>query len=345
MLSEIRWLGQERICQFHLKDNPHYLGEGPIDFAKVLEAIRDIGFAGYANLETDPPSGSVEKDLQQQSGVRARADEPHLTRTESSGRCCELIRRGRYVMENEVTRRGFLGGTTLLTAATAFTIVKPQLVRGSGKERIRAGLIGCGSRGTQAALDNFAGCDNVELTAMGDAFQDRLERSVARLQQSPFSSRVKVDPEHQFVGLDAYRKVIASDVDLIMLATPPGYRPIHFEAAVDARKHMFCEKPFGTDAVAVRRFMAAAKKSEDLKLSVKSGAQRRSQAWYLEQFQRVTAARSARSRLAMPSGRALLSCNSWKDGPVRRAGATRSGATSNSRCVTGTHSRGSAATR
>jgi L-ribulose-5-phosphate 3-epimerase len=64
VLSEIRWLGAERICQFHLKDNPHYLGEGPIDFAKVLEAIRDIGFAGYANLETDPPSGSVEKDLQ-----------------------------------------------------------------------------------------------------------------------------------------------------------------------------------------------------------------------------------------------------------------------------------------
>ncbi len=188
-------------------------------------------------------------------------------------------------MKNTLTRRGFLGAPAVATAA--FTIIQPQLVRGSGNEKIKAGLIGCGSRGTQAVLDNLAGCDNVELVAMADAFQDQLERSVTKLQNSKFGSRVKVDAEHRFVGLDAYRKLLASDIDLVMLATPPGFRPIHFEAAVEAKKHVFCEKPFGTDPVEVRRFMAAAKKSEELKLTVKSGAQRRSQAWYLEALDRV----------------------------------------------------------
>jgi predicted dehydrogenase len=96
-----------------------------------------------------------------------------------------------------------------------------------------------------------------------------------------------VDAEHRFVGFDAYKKVMSSDVDIIMLAANPGYRPLHFEAAVEAKKHIFCEKPMGTDATGVRRFMAAAKKSQELKLTVKSGAQRRSQTWYLDKYKRV----------------------------------------------------------
>src|SRR5262249_2897735 len=74
---------------------------------------------------------------------------------------------------------------------------------------------------------------------------------------------------------DAYKKLINSDIDIVMLATPPGWRPLHFEAAIEAKKHVFCEKPFGTDPVGVRRFMTAAKKSEQLKLTVVSGAQPR----------------------------------------------------------------------
>jgi predicted dehydrogenase len=98
---------------------------------------------------------------------------------------------------------------------------------------------------------------------------------------------VKVDPEHHFVGFDAYKKVLASDIDLVILSTPPGYRPMHFEAAVEAKKHVFAEKPFGTDPVNVRRFMAAARKSEELKLTVMSGAQRRSQKEYIETIHRI----------------------------------------------------------
>jgi predicted dehydrogenase len=190
---------------------------------------------------------------------------------------------------HDVSRRSFL--TAAGTSAAAFTIIKPELVRGAGDERLKAALIGCGDRGTQAVQNLFTGCPNVELVAMADLFEDRIARSLGKLAQLPpeLASRVKVDPEHRFTGFDAYKKAIASDVDIVMLATTPAYRPIHFEAAVEARKHIFCEKPFGTDAVNVRRFMAAAKKSEELKLTVKSGAQRHSQAWYVEQYQRVRA--------------------------------------------------------
>jgi predicted dehydrogenase len=126
---------------------------------------------------------------------------------------------------------------------------------------------------------------------MGDIFEDHLEASLDKIRNSTkypgLADKVKVDPEHHFVGFDAYKKVLASDIDLVILSTPPGYRPMHFEAAVEARKHVFAEKPFGTDPVNVRRFMAAAKKSEELKLTVMSGAQRRSQREYVETVQRI----------------------------------------------------------
>jgi predicted dehydrogenase len=176
-----------------------------------------------------------------------------------------------------------------LAGAAAFQIVRPELVRGAGDEKLKAGLIGCGARGTQAVENLLTGCANVELVAMGDVFADRLEDSLKKsLALKPeLAGRVKVDPEHRFVGFDAYRKVIASDVDIVMLATYPAYRPMHFEAAVEAKKSIFCEKPFGTDAVNLRRFMEAAKKAGELKLTVKSGAQRRSQAWYLDKYKRM----------------------------------------------------------
>jgi len=189
-----------------------------------------------------------------------------------------------------LSRRSFLRQSTV-AGASAFTIVRPELVRGAGKETLKAGLVGCGSRGTQAVENLLTGCPNAEVVALADVFEDRLEGSLRTLKENPrnqkIAGRVKVDAEHRFTGLDGYKKVIASEIDVVMLATPPGYRPIHFEAAIEARKHVFCEKPFGTDPAGVRRFMAAAKRSEGLKLTVKSGAQRRSQPYYLEQLQRV----------------------------------------------------------
>lgn len=179
------------------------------------------------------------------------------------------------------SRRSFLAGAS----ASAFTIVKPELVRGAASDKVKIGVVGCGGRGTQAAEDTLTGNPNAEIVAMADIFEDRLEGSLRQLREGrrtvKMADRVKVDAEHRFIGFDGFKKVLASDVDYVILATPPGYRPEHFEACINAKKHVFCEKPFGTDAVGVRRFMDAAKKSEELKLSVKSGAQRRSQKSYL----------------------------------------------------------------
>lgn len=178
-----------------------------------------------------------------------------------------------------------------VTAASAFMIIKPELVRGAGKEKLKAGLVGCGGRGTQAVIDMMRGTQNIELVSMGDIFEDKLEASLGKIKtqqdSAKFIDRIKVEPDHHFIGFDAYKKVLASDIDIVMLATPPGYRPMHFEAAVEAKKHVFCEKPFGVDPVGVKRFMAAAKKSEELKLTVMSGAQRRNAQDYMETVQKI----------------------------------------------------------
>lgn len=176
-------------------------------------------------------------------------------------------------------RKLFSASTKTAAAATAFQIIKPELVRGAGKEKLKAGLIGFGGRGRQAVNDLLSGTENVEVVAVADIFEDHVEANMRWLNEDPrnakIKDRVKIAPDQRFIGFDAYKKVIASGVDIVMLAAPPGYRPMHFEAAINAKKHVFCEKPFGTDATGVRRFMAAAKKSEELKLTVMSGAQRR----------------------------------------------------------------------
>jgi predicted dehydrogenase len=183
---------------------------------------------------------------------------------------------------SKLTRRSLLG------TSSTFVLMKPQLVKGWGKEKLKAGLVGCGGRGTQAVIDMMQGTENVELVSMGDLFEDKLEGSLKRIRDNKdAASKIKVEPDHHFVGFDAYKKVLASDIDIVMLATPPGYRPMHFEAAVEAKKHVFCEKPFGVDAVGVRRFMAAAKKSEALKLTVMSGAQRRNDINYRETVKKI----------------------------------------------------------
>jgi predicted dehydrogenase len=185
----------------------------------------------------------------------------------------------------DVTRRAFL------SSSAAFQIIRPELVQGQGNEKLRAGLIGVGGRGRQAVNDLLTGAENVEVVAMADLFEDQLEKNLKWLKEdkrnAPIAARVNVSPEHRFVGFEAYKKLVASDIDIVMLATPPGYRPMHFEAAVEAKKHIFCEKPFGTDPVGVRRFMAAAKKSEELKLTVVSGAQRRFNREYVETIDKI----------------------------------------------------------
>ncbi len=183
-------------------------------------------------------------------------------------------------MSDQPTRR-----TVLASSAAAFAV---PLARAASDGKLRAGLIGCGGRGSQAVTDLLTGTENVELVAMADVFEDKLEGSLKRLREGAglrryenitvprggkpktmtlddlmkeIPARIQVPPENHFTGFDAFKKVINSDVDIVMLCTPPGYRPMHFEAAIDAGKHVFTEKPIATDPVGCRRFMAAGEES------------------------------------------------------------------------------------
>jgi len=135
---------------------------------------------------------------------------------------------------------------------------------------LKVGLIGCGGRGTGAAAQAMAADPDVVLTAMGDVFEDRLEGAYKSLVEVD-PKKVQVDKANKFVGFDAYKKVIESGVDVVILTTPPFFRPDHLIAAIDAGKHVFCEKPVAVDAPGIRKVLAAAKKASDKKLSLVSG--------------------------------------------------------------------------
>ena len=181
------------------------------------------------------------------------------------------------------SRRSFLK-TTAATAAVVGLGTNFAFAQGSSK--IRVGLIGCGGRGTGAAQDCIGSNDDIALVAMGDVFADHMTSARGKLKEA-LGEKYAVKDDNAFVGFDAYQKVIASDVDLVILATPPGFRPLHIAAAVDAGKHVFAEKPVATDAAGVRSVLESAKKISDKKLAFVCGTQRRHQAEYLETMKRI----------------------------------------------------------
>ena len=145
--------------------------------------------------------------------------------------------------KSRLSRRDFVKSSVLGAASLA---VATNRIYATGSGKIRIGLVGCGGRGTGAAAQALTTGEDVVLTAMGDVFENRLQSSLKNLMASEkFGQRVKVSQEECFVGLDAYQKVIDSGVDVVLLATPPGFRPQYLRAAVEAGKHVFCEKPPG----------------------------------------------------------------------------------------------------
>ena len=166
-----------------------------------------------------------------------------------------------------IERRDFLKKTGAGVIAAGFPgIISAQTVTNA----LKVGLIGAGGRGSGAAAQALSADPNAELTAVADIDEAIVERSATRLKGSArFGTRVKID--HAFFGLDAYDKVIASGVDVVLLATPPGFRPQHLTAAVNANKHVFCEKPCATDSPGVREVIAAQKLAQTKNLSLVSG--------------------------------------------------------------------------
>jgi myo-inositol 2-dehydrogenase/D-chiro-inositol 1-dehydrogenase len=172
------------------------------------------------------------------------------------------------------SRRDFLktSGAALAGAAFAAPLILGTRASAAPGDVIRVGLIGCGGRGGGAAKNALQADPNTQLVAIGDAFQDRLNSSLANLRgDREVGKRVNVDAANTFVGLDCYKGVLESNVDVVLLATPPGFRPMHFAAAVKAGKHCFVEKPVATDPTGVRAMIAAQAEAAEKKLAVSSG--------------------------------------------------------------------------
>ncbi len=169
------------------------------------------------------------------------------------------------------SRRDFLKTSAILGTALAAPAVLPgDLFGAANMDTLRVGLIGCGGRGSGAASQALTADKNVLLVAVGDAFEEPLQKCLQSLQKD-HADRVKVTPEKCFVGLEAYQKVIDSGVDVVLLATPPGFRPIHLKAAVTAGKHVFCEKPVATDAPGLRSVLESVKMAKEKSVALVAG--------------------------------------------------------------------------
>ncbi|MDQ3252702.1 MAG: Gfo/Idh/MocA family oxidoreductase [Acidobacteriota bacterium] len=164
-----------------------------------------------------------------------------------------------------ISRRSFVKGTAALAAASTFTIVKPQSVRGSqANSMVEIGWVGCGGQGTRDA-SLLEATKGAKIVAVADYFQDQTDKARTKFQ---------VDAKRAHVGVDAYKAVINSDVDAVLLVTPPGFRPEHFKAAVNAKKHIFAEKPLAVDVSGCRSVAADGEKAKAQNLSVVVGLQR-----------------------------------------------------------------------
>ena len=170
------------------------------------------------------------------------------------------------------SRRTFLKSSAAVVAAGAATASLPLAVYAAGSDLLRIGLIGCGGRGTGAAGQALHADKNVKLVAMADAFADRLQKSLATIQADPeLASKIDVPEERRFVGFNAYKELLACGVDVVLLCTPPHFRPAHLKAAIDAGKHVFAEKPVAVDAPGVHSVLATCAEAERKNLSVVSG--------------------------------------------------------------------------
>jgi len=191
-----------------------------------------------------------------------------------------------------LSRRDFLRDGT---AAVVGSVVASQLPLGASAyygvdDTIRVGLIGCGGRGAGAAVQALRAAPNTKLVAMADAFADRIESSFVSMNETEegqdVAAQIDVPPEMRFDGFDGYKKVIEAS-DVVILTTPPGFRPIHFDAAIEAGKQVFMEKPLATDAPGVRQILATAEKAKAKKLNVVVGLQRHYQTVYREWVKRL----------------------------------------------------------
>jgi predicted dehydrogenase len=197
-------------------------------------------------------------------------------------------------MNNETksqSRRDFVKQTSL---AAGGLIAMPMFTNANffagANDVIKVAVVGCGGRGTGAIVQALSTKQNVQLVAMADAFRDRLDKSyknvVEALKENGLDKRVQVKEENKFVGFDAYKQAIPL-ADVVILATPPGFRPLHFEEAIRQNKHVFMEKPVATDPAGIQKVLQVAQDAKRKKLNVVVGLQRRYQNSYIDLMSRV----------------------------------------------------------
>lgn len=182
-------------------------------------------------------------------------------------------------------RREFLKASAFVAGGVMMSGYSWAGTNSSVDDTIKIALIGCGDRGTGAAFQALSTKNNIKLVAMADAFQDRLDSSYKLLVEK-FGAKIDVPKDRQFVGFDAYAKAIAL-ADVVLLVTPPGFRPMHFEEAVKQGKHVFMEKPVAVDSPGIRKVLVAAEIAKQKKLNVVVGLQRRYQTNYRETLKRI----------------------------------------------------------
>jgi predicted dehydrogenase len=184
------------------------------------------------------------------------------------------------------TRRDFVKTGSLLAMGAAVPRAMAQDQRASEQSPLRVGVIGCGGRGTGAAADSLNASPRTRIVALADLFPDRLQSS--RNSLASFGERATVDDSRCYTGFDGYKQLLDSnDIDMVILATPPHFRPMHFAAAIDAGKHVFMEKPVATDSTGIRTVLAAAEQAQQKRLCVVAGTQRRHEKCYIEAMQRL----------------------------------------------------------
>ncbi|TYA74774.1 Gfo/Idh/MocA family protein [Seonamhaeicola marinus] len=188
-----------------------------------------------------------------------------------------------------LTRRNFVKDSSLITGGLILT---PSVMMGNSSSKpikentLKLAIVGCGGRGTGAAAQALKADNNVKLVALADAFKDRLDKAHESLSKMFDSSKVDVAATKQFVGFGSYKKAI-DEADVVILATPPGFRPQHFEYAIAQGKHVFMEKPVATDVAGVKKVLQAAKLAKTKNLNVVVGLQRRYQKNYLAAYDRI----------------------------------------------------------
>lgn len=201
--------------------------------------------------------------------------------------------------KKEVSRRNFIRKTATATVFGAIGMsailsscskksqkelgLPPLLDKAPKGKKLKAGLVGCGHRGTGALLNFLSSGYGLEVVALADVFEDKVEACRTRLKKY----KIELDDDKCFVGFDAYERLMESDIDVVLLATPPHFRPDHFKKAVEQKKHVFMEKPVAVDPVGIRSVIASAKKAEVLGLNVVTGTQRRHQRDYIATYEQV----------------------------------------------------------